>query len=191
MAKTTKKQTEKELPVEQEKKRAGRPKKEAEKLPTSSLKELEEQGSNYVVSDELKQDTENIDDTKIEIDNHFTEEEAKEVSDVLTYKEDISSIQKDIQELSKKTIVSEEENDNELKEKFVINAEELLSDTLNEELNKLENNPVLTLSPMALQYKKYIEYLKLTPEQFIQKYPTNKFLVYVQEIIDWKIKTGG
>lgn len=39
------------------------------------------------------------------------------------------------------------------------------------------------LSKQAQQWKDWLDYYKMTPEQFIEKYPTHKFLSFIKEII--------
>jgi len=46
------------------------------------------------------------------------------------------------------------------------------------------------LSKQAENWRLWLVRQKMTPEQFIAKYPTNKMKHFVQEIIDFNTKTG-
>jgi len=54
-----------------------------------------------------------------------------------------------------------------------------------------QSDESIELSSVAKKWKAYIEYLKMTPEQFLEKYPNNKFKWAVEELIRYKVKTNS
>ncbi len=59
------------------------------------------------------------------------------------------------------------------------------------EILQIGNQPVvLELSKQATNWKNFLAEKKLTPEQFLAKYPTNKMKHFIQEIVDFNNKTG-
>ena len=188
MAKTNKKTAEKttkekivKKEVVVEGKKRGRPKKEEEKLPTASLKELEEQGSNYVIDETPKEE---------EVQAQEPEQEIK--SDSI----EIQNLQESISSTTVENNDTTLENTNdETHEEFLNKQAELMAQDISNKIDsEIVNNIIaenLELSPMAQKYKAYIEYTKMTPEQFIAKYPNHKFIRFVHEIVEWKVKTGA
>ena len=116
-----------------------------------------------------------IEDFSILLEKKNTiQEQPSEVQDEVKKEEDI----KDIQEFL--VNVKGEENAEALKEATKI-EEGLGNKGLSEETKK----ELKELSAMAIKWRDYIKYIGFTPESFLLKYPTNKFKVFVEEIIEF------
>ena len=113
----------------------------------------------------------------LEKENTIPEQPSEELDEVKK-EEDI----KDIQEFL--VNVEGEDNATALKEATKI-EEGLGSEGLTEETKK----ELKGLSDMAIKWRDYIKYIGFTPENFLKKYPTNKFKTFVEEIIEFNKNT--
>lgn len=148
--------------------------------PTATLKDLLDQGSESVISEEALLEENNDDQTEENINEVITpiieekiQEDLPEISPE-EHKNKSEAVTNLIENLA--TIFSTEQN---LKEKQI--------DVVEDEEN---NKQTFELSQNAKSYKAYIEMYKMTPEEFLAKYPKHKSRIFIEEIIEWKIKTG-
>ena len=100
------------------------------------------------------------------------------------------------EDISKITVFKKDECGEIIKIALVENSSESFDNTVEKLSEFYSSEPIsetkeIKLSKIAQSYKKYIEYIKTTPEAFIAKYPKHKFIDAVKEILEWQTKTGG
>lgn len=198
MAKT-KKTPEKTEEIEQVEKKVKTKSITQSPAPTATLKDLLDQGSESVISEEALLEENNDDQIGKNINEVIVTPIVNVYENTMNSENLITPIIKEeIQEDLPETSPEEHKRKSEAVTNLIENLATFFSTEQTSENTQKDdvvegsenNKQTFELSQNAKSYKAYIEMYKMTPEEFLAKYPKHKSKIFIEEIIEWKIKTG-
>lgn len=157
-----------------------------EESKTSKKKATKPQQQITEIEDKVKPEVDIPVDLDPEIKQHIGDQiddsiEGKEITNSDIQQEQLINIQEPIQE-------EIHEKPQPILEKPEGISEEFYSRILPPEIKEKEDTiQVKELSSTAKSWKNYLEYQKITPQQFLKKYPNHKFKAFVEEIMLYEV----